>query len=380
MRILNLTVNDFGGAGTAAVRINNALKEFGHDSSLHVINSKREDSVVVKLSWLRAIYRRFDGHIRFVENLLRFFRYQYFFFDRRRRYLNASEFRNLLDNFDPEVIVLHWTSGFFSIRELAEWLSNKSIPVYWVVMDMYPLTAGCHFTRGCEGYLEGCRSCPATVTNVARKNNQELQELLKYSNLTYVAPSKTLLAECRQLKVRSLLCHFPSHKIALEKRCPSPSIVVGVGDRDNLRKGGSYIDELICQLEERFSNLDILFIASKDRYEYSKANRYRFIPYLDEDDYLYFLAQADVFVSLSVEDAGPMAINDALLNKTFTIAFDVGVARDFAEYKSVRIINIGDLEGVVDAIQEFIETSSKDFDVPENLFNLSAFETELTQL
>jgi glycosyltransferase involved in cell wall biosynthesis len=58
---------------------------------------------------------------------------------------------------DADIIHLHWINdGFVNIKNLGK--IDK--PLIWTMRDMWPMTGGCHYSIGCEGYITGCGKCP----------------------------------------------------------------------------------------------------------------------------------------------------------------------------------------------------------------------------
>ena len=93
-----------------------------------------------------------------------------------------------------DVLHLHGINGLARLSNLSRLYGSKRI--VWTLHDMNPFTGVCHFSLGCEKFMTGCESCPATrrvfhqVAPVTLRSKKASLDLL--SNLTVVAPSTWL--------------------------------------------------------------------------------------------------------------------------------------------------------------------------------------------
>ncbi|MHC1753252.1 glycosyltransferase [Humidesulfovibrio sp.] len=57
----------------------------------------------------------------------------------------------------PDLVHLHWpNAGFLRLESLP----LLGAPVVWTLHDMWPFTGVCHYSGGCQKYLQGCGACP----------------------------------------------------------------------------------------------------------------------------------------------------------------------------------------------------------------------------
>jgi len=98
----------------------------------------------------------------------------------------------LLEMVEPfDVINLHWHARFLSVENIAA-LTWSGKPVVMTIRDMFPITGGCHYFHGCNGWQKDCSTCPqipydspdfpAAVLDLKRR-------LYNFDNLTLVALS-----------------------------------------------------------------------------------------------------------------------------------------------------------------------------------------------
>ena len=63
---------------------------------------------------------------------------------------------------NPDVINIHWVcNGDLQIETLAKF--NK--PLVWTLQDMWAFTGGCHYSQGCDRYMDSCGNCPQLHSN-----------------------------------------------------------------------------------------------------------------------------------------------------------------------------------------------------------------------
>ena len=60
---------------------------------------------------------------------------------------------------EADIIIICWIQGgFISIKNLNR-IFNSNKNIVWRFSDMWPLTAGCHYSLGCEKFQLECKNC-----------------------------------------------------------------------------------------------------------------------------------------------------------------------------------------------------------------------------
>ena len=158
--ILN-TAELTGGAAVAANRLMKALNRSGANVSMLVRDQKSRDPRVVSIN--NSNLREKFNFMRFVWERLVIFLSNHL----RRKPLFQVSIANtgtdlsshpLVQNAD--VIHLHWINqGFLSLDDIKK-LIRIGNPVVWTMHDMWPCTAICHYSFGCERFKKECGKCP----------------------------------------------------------------------------------------------------------------------------------------------------------------------------------------------------------------------------
>ena len=85
----------------------------------------------------------------------------YYFQNQLSTPTRINHLKNFLEDFTPDIIVAHSLTYFFTVRQLYELQQITGAPIIWYLLDMAPLTGGCHYAWDCSGYTRNCGKCPA---------------------------------------------------------------------------------------------------------------------------------------------------------------------------------------------------------------------------
>jgi len=154
MKILFINTSDLkGGAARAIMRIMKGVQAEGIDARMLVMEKKSDDPVVIEPgSWLQRRVNTLRPYLDFILP----------FMQSGERVLFSpaiipDTIIEQINNIDPDIVHLNWINGgFIRLESLAK--INK--PVIWTFHDMWAFTGGCHYSRDCMRYLEGCGMCP----------------------------------------------------------------------------------------------------------------------------------------------------------------------------------------------------------------------------
>ncbi|MDT8303963.1 MAG: glycosyltransferase [Sedimentisphaerales bacterium] len=257
----------------------------------------------------------------------------------------------------PDIIIAHWISNFVTIENLYQLSLCGSVPVVWYLMDMAPLTGGCHYAWDCNGYMNQCGNCPALHSNqpfdLSYKNLQKKRDLIQKMNLTVVSASSWLTRQAKKatvfngkrieqimLGVDAEIFKPISRDVARKKLKlpPEPKIVFFGAQSKEERKGMLYLIEALKSLKKHLGDetKGILIITAGNISEIEpfliKNFQHRHLGFLAGDRMLATAYQAaDVFICPSIEDSGPMMINESIMCGTPVVSFEMGVSLDLVQ-------------------------------------------------
>ena len=256
-----------------------------------------------------------------------------------------------IDLIHPDIVNLHWIgSGFLRLESL----QNIQQPIVWTMHDMWAFTGGCHYTDGCDRYLQQCGYCPQLGSRSKRDrsawNWKRRERLFKALKLTIVAPSKWL-ADCAKQSLLLNHCrveHIPNgldlttyraHNKAwvrslLKLPLDKPLILFGASDAMfDRRKGSNFLEialQKLSQMEWENRPEIVIFGASHGALDCGFIVHYLGIL---QDDVTLALAYgaADVFVAPSIQDNLPNTVLESIACETPVVAFTIGGMPDLIE-------------------------------------------------
>jgi hypothetical protein len=261
--------------------------------------------------------------------------------------------------FKPDIIILHWVTGFitsFTIRELHEELK---VPILWRFSDFSAFTGGCHYPNECVRYEQDCGFCPAlgsrTFKDLSQRNLTGRKLTFASVPLLFISTTSEIDNQVRKSSLGKL-CSIekiiisgnesvfaPSEskeEVYRKFRIPTGRFVILFGAQDILdpRKGFNRLryclERLRMNLSEDEASRILLVYASKTEVETDVSFPFESmrLPYATTEEELVQLYHcANVFVSPSIQDAGPMMVMEALLCGVPVISYSIGLANDAIE-------------------------------------------------
>jgi len=350
MNIVHFSTEESGGAGEAACRLHNNLQEYKHQSLMLVQRKTSDDKATIEIN--NKIADTAHKVLNKLEDRLISFDKKYAFFNKGREVI--TDYRDLVRiiPFKPDAIVLNWISGFVSLNAIKDLQNHYEIPVFWHLMDMAPMTGGCHYAWDCEGYKNNCENCPAILNKTKKKLAQRIfqnkKEIISKMNLCVLTGSQWTMeqAENSTLFKSKKKYYFPVpvdenifkplNKIKIRQKYQIPLnkkvIYFAASNVFDERKGYPYLIEALKILSKNtdISNFIVVIAGNASQadiilkdLEIDHIN----IGYLNGNSALsegYNLA--DLYLSPSIQDSGPMMVNESLMCGVPVIAFEMGVA------------------------------------------------------
>ena len=369
MKFLFLTTYDRGGAAIAALRMHQALLEKGHQSIVLVKEKTKKDDTILSLNQIIP-GSRFSSYLSLIKNRIKQLfkkkevtKNEYCFYGLDDRFYTVdftNHYRKL--PFIPDVIVPCWTSNFLNAQSIAILQQMTGARVFWWGLDMSPLTGGCHYAWDCEGYTRDCSWCPAVEVirykNIPAKNLQSKKDSVVQTGMNFIAGSTSLVMQARQSALFSSQEEIPKVLMCIDEKVfnarnretarkemgfltDQKVVFFGSTFTKEKRKGIKYFIEALQQLkhiieQSSSTNLSQKILVVVVGNQLSEMEYLQLIPFdvktLDfisnEMDLSRIYKSSNVFVSSSLEDSGPMMINESVMCGTPVVSFNIGVADD----------------------------------------------------
>lgn len=375
LSFLHLSTTDRGGAGIAAQRIHANLMAEGHRSRMFIdhgtggpgIQLCKGLSAAASRTASKAVFRAVT-------------RSRFYFRDQRYDRPNAEPLIRQMAETRPDVIMCHAISNFLSFPSVARLAAASRAPVLWSLMDMASFTGGCHYASNCGGYGRGCGNCPAIPLRSSRdwsaQTVREKANALAQMRTVVVAPSTSLAEQARSstlfagVPVQIVPLSVPpgvfqprdpaAYRARLQLAADRPVLFFGARQHSDPRKGMAVLEDALGRLAGLLPEaaLPTLLIAG-DGASFTPLEsfgyRIRQLGLVTQDQLAQAYAAADVFVSPSLEDSGPMMINEAVMSGAPVIAFPIGVALDLVDPGVTgTLVPLGNAEALAEAMADML--------------------------
>ena len=345
MRPLILSANDKGGgAGIAATRLHNGLRELNVDSQM-LVQRKMSGSPLIQSteSKVGRVFGLIQPHLdRAPVNLLggvsELFHPQWVpaFWQKRPSSLT------------PDLINLHWVcDGFISVEAIGQ----LPYPIVWTLHDMWPLTGGCHYSDQCKRYTTHCGNCPTLKSSknfdLSRLVWKRKQLAWRDQPIVVVSPSRWL-AKCAgesslfmSRRIEVIPNGIDLHRFKpIDKQLarqilnlPSEKLIVLFGAMSgSKRKGAHHLKAALSILAARGLNVELAVFGNQQQYQELASFRTNYLGHLaDEATLCLSYAAADVFVAPSEQDNLPNTMTEAMASGTPCVAFNIGGMADIID-------------------------------------------------
>jgi glycosyltransferase involved in cell wall biosynthesis len=388
LNILTMCTFAHGGAGTGSMRRIEALRNIGVNARLISLLSSDDREyigrVIPALDALpvadqRYVWRYINSNIKNAINKGTGYCGQEFF-STTETVLRVEQIRELID--DADVIHLHWVVGMLDYADMANVLKDK--PIVWTTADMNPFTGGCHYSEGCEGFMSDCTQCPMLDRHNDLPHRSWKLKKAAYDklNITVVCPSEYIAELARKSSL------FGEKSIEVIPNAYPVEVFRTVNREDALHKLGlSPNKKYVLYAAESLSNIrkgvDLFYRVAKKLKKRDKANNIEFIcigenevrlPYtvhnlgkIAQEELSYVYSAADIFISLSREDVGPMTVVESLLCGTPVVGFDLGVLPQVVVDRHTGVIaKPFNIDQIVDGIEYVLQDSFADKNLASN--------------
>ena len=343
MRVLIVNTSErTGGAAVAANRLMKALNNNGAKAKMLVRDKETDALTVVSLPHSPRLRWHFLWERLVIFYRLHFSRQHLFEID----IANAgSDITKLPEFKEADVIHLHWINqGMLSLKGIRKILQSGK-PVVWTMHDIWPATALCHVTLGCERFTTQCQHC-RLLPDGGSSNDfsatiwQRKQRMLADGSIYFVACSRWLASEAKRSallkgqKITSIPNPIDVHiykigdKQEARKRLGLPldkKLILFASQRvTNANKGMDYLIEACRQLQLADVAVAILGGHAEEVVSQLPLEAYP-LGYVNEESRIVDVYQAvDVFVLPSLSENLPNTIMEAMACGVPCVGFKVG--------------------------------------------------------
>ncbi len=359
MRLLHLSTGDDKGAFSGAYRVHSALKSSGNVSKMFVASKVTSDADVIELGRIGKMLRNISLVVWKLICML--------FLNKNERekyyFLNdfiGSPLRKLYRTFPKDsfdYVFVYYVSNFLNVKQISDIAKFYDAKVIIYPMDMEPFTGGCHYSWGCKLYETSCKNCLNVNSKFFRKiisnTFENKKEFVSKNNPMVFCGSGLIKRQVERsylfgavTNVTVLLGldaqrYTPKYRNEIRSKYVfNDEIVIYFGAQSihDPRKGFAYLLEalkLVANCLEMDEIEKIRLFTVGDSFDFSekvpKINHTHVDYIKDEKIFSRLYSGMDLFVSPSIEDSGPMMINESILSGTPVVAYKTGVALNLVE-------------------------------------------------
>ncbi|WP_312767452.1 glycosyltransferase [Epilithonimonas sp.] len=404
-KILILSTGDVNGAYEAMYKVAHILKNMGHEVVMCVKHKTKNEEFIKayrpnfstpkKIGVLEKIIALLktkfgSDHTKKSIPLQTDKKYSFFSSDELNEKINTESLLKTV-GFTPDYIFVGMTIDFLNTTDLLNLYSATKAKIYNITVDMNHFTGGCHFSWGCEGYINGCDdNCPAIINKdekvIAKNNFDKKYENARKADFQIIAGSGLTLDQARRSKIykdQTVIHNINSlidtnllndRNKTIAKNIFSLSsdkfyILTGALNMDDPRKGFKYLIEALKLLEENTNKelkekIVLLVVSNTVNEEFENVSfKKQKIDYIKDYRLLSLLYQAaDVFVNTSIEDSGPMMVSEALACGTPVVGFDTGIISNMVidDYNGYKI-PMKDIKSLADGIKNIFDLDQNSY-------------------
>lgn len=400
MKVIHFSAMDNNGAGIAAVRYHKLMQEMGIDSILYVKNkTNKKDKSIVELSTsshkikknlkqkLKSIFTfvltKFSSD--FAKSISPKEMFCYYNFSECNENGMIPNLLSQIDYKDVDFIFIHWLSGFINSYDIKNLYDKTGAKVIFSMMDLEPITGGCHYPWTCTKYETSCLDCPALPNSNNSLSHSQL--MIKAANYSYLnadifssAKYDLEFAKKSIIKFNNYYqlyypidekIFYPIDNDSFENKEHDITLFTNVNSIEDPRKGFNYLLVILLNLDKKINQRIRFLCLSNQKY---KSYNFKNI-YFEEFDYcqnvndlISLYRKTDLFLCASIEDSAPMMLQEALLCGVPAISFDVGVGKQFIEDgKQGYVVPRYNIPLFVDRLYQLIENRPKTIQNPQKI-------------
>lgn len=365
MRVIHLSTTIEGGAGKAAYRIFQSQVKFGIDSTLVTRNQIVSSDLVTKL-------RRNSLRKRILSKAITFTLRQISLKEYGILTIYSTSFlnRKFLKKMNPDIINIHNWFNFLSPNDM-EWLTSRFDCVF-TLHDERLLTAGCHYSLGCNNWETKCVRCPQTRINVRslEKSGDELTRIFTREGMKFgvISPSRWLLqkasksrmgANSNLMRVIKNPMDESFYRSNNNQRARHKGRITFIAtDLNNPHKGLSVLVQGIRRLKQENLNLnlelELIGLGNLDQCAIDDIPT-RVFSNLNDSQIFDRLSTTDVLVVPSIIDNLPSVIAEGQLAGALVVASAVGGIPELIEDEVSGFLYKGGPEQLATALTKALE-------------------------
>jgi len=350
--------NPYKNSGIVALDMFKSLKEYGH--SVQMITKFYDNRFEIGIT---SVYSKQESSILIfknkVQNRLSIIKKEFsYYMHSINEFKRSSISKRIVKKINGHVdlFIYLFPHGFLNFKDLNILSLQYNAFVFLMPVDMALFTGGCHYSNNCTRYIDACGKCPGlnsnnendrTKSNIDFKKRYLIKEKFFTLSNTWLSnhlKKSYLFSDIKDFYVNILVndkIFMPAEpSVLLKKYNISPEskiLFFGAAYLNEERKGLKYLLQSIKLLYGELSESErkqiVIVVAGQLNEEITNSINFKLLHYghLSHTELAEMFQMANVFVSPSIQDAGPMMVIQSMMCGTPVVAFEMGNATDFIE-------------------------------------------------
>ena len=252
-------------------------------------------------------------------------------------------------------IILFW-QGMLTTYSIEKIYNKIKKPLFIMAVDMFPFTGGCFYFWNCRRFINSsCGKCPGLNSQVendaTRQNYLYKQQVYKNIQCLFLGNKwmksyieQTSIISGKPVRELPLVINENIFKVRDRKSVAKDFnieieddlfiIFAGAPSLNEKRKGFLYLVQaikLFTQILPRHKRSKVRLLVAGNAFDdienYFNIKVYK-LGFLNYEMLAKAYSLANVYLSSSIEDAGPSMVNQAIMSGTPVVAFNIGVAQE----------------------------------------------------
>jgi glycosyltransferase involved in cell wall biosynthesis len=280
------------------------------------------------------------------------------------------------DQLVGDVLMLHWIGKLVDYPSFFGSLPADR-PIVWVLHDMNPFTGGCHFSAGCNRFMQHCGNCPQIASSSDRditfQTLRMKRRLYEGLNLHVVSPSRWLSEQAKRSVplAGAASQHVIPYGLETDRFAPADRrearnalgldpgktiVLFGAASSDNRRKGFQLLMEAWSRLPSEQIQGVMFGAGEAPTVEAGQADIQHLGFIRDPDRLRLVYSAADLFVLPSLEDNLPQTGMEAMSCGTPVVAFAAGGIPDYVRPgETGELVPVGDSRCLAQTISRLVD-------------------------
>ncbi len=342
IKIAHLSFYLSAGAGVYITRFHKFLHQKNIESKIFT-NSITNDSKIETLNSKNLFLRVYFHFIKKINFFFSKNKNKYSFYFKWFYLINHLKELDPILKFKPNFLIIYNNNSFINYNLILKLQKKLNLKIIIYPLDMEPITGGCHYFWDCKNYKKGCIKCPAVISplqNQVKKNMQVKTNFYKRSNLGLISGTKTLSKIVKGSSVWKDKKNLLTLYSGIDKKIFYPKIIydkkfnILYRSSFNLRKGENILKQTLLKLSNDYQfklKINFIIIGSNSINDFLKKNNFNY-KYLgapqNDKDLSSIYKQSDFFLNTSIQDGGPMMINEAIMCNLPVISFPTQLANE----------------------------------------------------